>query len=145
MKTRTKFLLSLAAASMLLAGCEILRDRDDHREGGGVKPMAADCYQNTCDVFLTVQGSGATCTITPDPYVLHVHKAETEIFFRITTPGYSFTSMNFHSGPLSNPRNGRTVFTWHDHNTGKAGPFKYRIELNGGCVLDPDVVNENPI
>jgi len=157
MKTRTKVLLSLLAASVLATGCEMMEHREHERgyrdhERGYVQPLAGvriDCGNPTC--FVTVDVSN--CSVG-DPGELHIyHKGPTEIIWRLTAGDHDFTpnGITFRGGPFSGGHSmGRGVFTVHDDNRGGGMRYKYAITVKkdgapGNCpVKDPDVINENP-
>lgn len=145
MKTRTKLLLSLAAASAVLAGCSAM-----HMMGGGGGPgmKSITCTSAPCTVYVDVDN----CTIT-DPGTLHVRPhGAVPIHWKLTSANHDFTGagITFQSGaPFNCPgKGGKGEFVCIDTYTTAGGPYKYTIQVikdgaPSSCQpLDPDVVNE---
>ena len=149
MKTRTKLLLSLGAASVALAGCAAVHEMMGG--GGGGKPAMGgriDCNSGICNVTVAVNN----CVIT-DPGSLHVkQRGPVKILWKAPS-GYDFTSNGISfkdNGPFdcAGGNQGHGAFACIDTNSGPGGPYHYRIEVKkdgatSACpALDPDVVNE---
>jgi len=150
MKTRTQFLLSMLSIAALVAisGCEAV----------GIKPMVGpdglprlgngpftDCNGAACTVSITV----VNCDNVVDPGTLYVgYRGQVQLIWQLNTPGYTFDGPGivFQGGPITVHGAAPRQVTAHDNNTGRAGPFKYKILLretatNKPCHKDPEVVN----
>ena len=142
MKTRTRMLLSLAAASLAVAGCQLM-------QGGGAGVPAGG---GPGVVWVTVNDGTSGCTVL-DPGSLAVKLKQKVLITWHLSPGSDFTTdgITFKQGQDSvfsgNQRTQKGVYqVWDDYsNANNAGTFHYRIKVatdsGHACEIDPEVVN----
>lgn len=151
MKTRTQLLLSLAIASLAIAGCSTIENMLGGG-GGGAGTKAILCSGGSCQVFVNVTDSANGCSVS-DPGSLQVTAKQRVLITWHVPGGVDFTSdgITFKQGQGSvfsgNQRTQQGVYqVWDDYSTpANKGQFHYRIKVTTSsghsCEVDPDVVN----
>ena len=152
MKPRTKLLLSLALASVAIAGCSALENLLGSGAGGAGAGTKSLCPGTACQVFVNVTDTSSGCTIS-DPGSLLVKNKQRVLITWHLPGGMDFTAdgITFKSGVGSvfsgNQRTQKGVYqVWDDYsNPANQGTFRYRIKVTTdtghACEIDPDVVN----
>ena len=152
MKTRTRMMLSLAAASLAVAGCQLMQGGGTPAGGGPGVGTKSICTAAQCQVFVTVNDGPSACTVV-DPGSLAVKLRQKVLITWHLSPRSDFTTdgITFKQGQGSvfsgNQRTQKGVYqVWDDYSTpNNAGHFNYRIKVTTdsghACDIDPEVVN----
>ena len=154
MKTRTRMLLSLAAASVAVAGCQLMQGGGGGVPAGGGPGTMGNCTPGGCQVWVTVNDGPSACTVVDPGSLLVSAKQRVLITWHLSSPRADFTANDgiwFKRGQgtvfSGNHRVQKGVFqVWDDYSTpNNAGHFNYRIKVTTdsghSCDLDPEVVN----